>query len=811
MPADALITALANWLMETSWQVAVLVVVIATLQRIFGRWMSPGARYAMWMLVAVRLAIPLLPASPSSVYNLLSAPSAAPSAIQETDGRWTVTVSVESPEQGRVTQSSAPRPAAAAISPWRWRQTTTAVWLAVAGALGMRMLVQMRRIRRIVAGASEASVGAILLECQQGLRLRRNVRVLESRAVLSPAVFGLWQASILLPDGLTRQLTPEQLRLVILHELVHIRRLDHWTHRALLMLQVIHWFNPAVYFAFSRCQLEREVACDEAVLRHTGARQSEVYGQTLLDLSARIPHGAALTHVPAMAEGRQQLRRRIQMIASGSTTYRRSALLAGMVIAVTAMAFVTRAQLPSPAGGETGNVVTPPTAAVASAGAAADRDRLVAEILAKPIPELRLEGSPFEEVIDFLRDTSGANLFVNWKALEAAGVQRKTPITCRLRNVSFRKALGTVLDLAGAPKARLAFDVNEGVIMIGTADSLEGPPTTRVYDVTALLIDDNSDSKTPAELLARKKQSIEEIATLIRETVKADKWIDKDPAAKGTIRSSPDNQQLVITQTLAAHEAIRSLLDQLRETLGVQVTVECRFICLDPTELPKDLRRALEQSIGQPNAAAAYLSSEQVAALIKAAQLTPIGSLATAPRVTVFNGRAAKVYVKTLTPYVSAFTVGTDASGQAEYRPVISEAGEGITLSLRANVSADRKYVVLYLHPLLSQLTALETIPWSGNAAAGQNLTVQKPRIETSELETLASVPDKGTLLLGGLAEVRMDGGKTLLRRPTTTPTKGQQPSADGKWLPVFMLVKPTTIVQLQTAQPQHPLLPAQP
>src|SRR5690242_12062700 len=65
------------------------------------------------------------------------------------------------------------------------------------------------------------------------------------------------------------------------------------------------------------------------------------------------------------------------------------------------------------------------------------------------IPEVPFNGVGFTEAIDFLRDVSGANITVNWKALEEAGISKDTPVNVRLHNVSLRKAMETVLSEAG--------------------------------------------------------------------------------------------------------------------------------------------------------------------------------------------------------------------------------------------------------------------------------------------------------------------------------------------------------------------------
>lgn len=104
------------------------------------------------------------------------------------------------------------------------------------------------------------------------------------------------------------------------------------------------------------------------------------------------------------------------------------------------------------------------------------------------LPEVKFDGVAFTDAVDFLRDVSGANLTVNWKALEEAGITKDTPVTVRLRSVSLRKALDMVLQEAGGGD-KLAYDLDQGVISITTRELADGRMYTRVYPVQDLIMD----------------------------------------------------------------------------------------------------------------------------------------------------------------------------------------------------------------------------------------------------------------------------------------------------------------------------------
>ena len=90
----------------------------------------------------------------------------------------------------------------------------------------------------------------------------------------------------------------------------------------------------------------------------------------------------------------------------------------------------------------------------------------------KRLVELRVDGIAFTDIIDFLRDVTGANIAVDWKTLKTAGIEKTTPITLKLRDVKFSKALSLILDNAGGENVRLGYIVDEGVIEISTVEAL---------------------------------------------------------------------------------------------------------------------------------------------------------------------------------------------------------------------------------------------------------------------------------------------------------------------------------------------------
>ena len=120
----------------------------------------------------------------------------------------------------------------------------------------------------------------------------------------------------------------------------------------------------------------------------------------------------------------------------------------------------------------------------------------VALALRTNMPQLNVKDAPLEKVIDRLRDFSGGNIVVNWKALEEAGVTKESPITLTVADVSLRRALNLVLDEAGGT-ADLAIMVDNSVIRITSQAEADKHMVTVIYPVGDLILPKNTTLNVP--------------------------------------------------------------------------------------------------------------------------------------------------------------------------------------------------------------------------------------------------------------------------------------------------------------------------
>jgi type II secretory pathway component GspD/PulD (secretin) len=344
----------------------------------------------------------------------------------------------------------------------------------------------------------------------------------------------------------------------------------------------------------------------------------------------------------------------------------------------------------------------------------------------------------------------------------------------------------------------------------------------------------------------------------IMQTISPNSWYDlsdQTPPPEGQITFYPQDvpKKMTVINTPEVHQQIEKLLDQLRKSLGHEVSIEARFLVVSQnfleaigldldivwrpggkwgvitidqdslvaaapdtaTRVPGSMggsaqNPALSLTAGYGTA----LDDLQVSLLLQATQARTDTKALSAPKVTVMSGEGASF---TITDYVAyalpqTQTTGTVGTGVGTATTLqgtannISAMPIGSTLSITPTITKDKKYVLLNIVSQqidLLRMRTLQVTSTNPNTTAGAPPTVTTPvtvpETETSNVATRVSVPDRGTLLLGGhklTAKVDKEVGVPILSK---IPILGRLFSnrstiQDEKIL--LILVKPTIILQ---------------
>jgi TonB family protein len=254
-----------SFLIATSLK-ATVVLAAAFLVVLVLRRSTASARYFVWTSgLAVLLAIPLLSVSlrpwnvPLRTAPVVRAPSAA-------------AVAQSAPE------------AVAPVHPARFLEWLVPIWLFGAAALMLRIGAGHLRIRRSLRRA-ETVDEPLISELSAQLGLRRTVELRRSAETEVPLSYGINRPVVVLP-GESVEWGSERMRVVLLHELIHVKRLDALFCLIAQFSCAAYWFHPLAWLALARFRREQEQSCDDAVVI-AGTKQS-VYAEHLVDLARAI-------------------------------------------------------------------------------------------------------------------------------------------------------------------------------------------------------------------------------------------------------------------------------------------------------------------------------------------------------------------------------------------------------------------------------------------------------------------------------------------------------------------------------------------
>jgi beta-lactamase regulating signal transducer with metallopeptidase domain len=193
----------------------------------------------------------------------------------------------------------------------RWSFAIAAVWLIVSLVRGVKLAMSAVRLRGIWKRAVPVE------GCEEVLSAAgfRGVELCTSSDVDRPSVIGFFSPRILIPEELFARLTTAEFGQIVLHEVGHLRRADDWINLFQKLSLVVFPLNPVLIWIERRLCLERELACDDDVLRLTKAPKA--YATCLTNLAEQRLGRRATALSLGVWEKRSELARRVHSILRG--------------------------------------------------------------------------------------------------------------------------------------------------------------------------------------------------------------------------------------------------------------------------------------------------------------------------------------------------------------------------------------------------------------------------------------------------------------------------------------------------------------
>ena len=346
-------------LLELTLPMALVIAVLLAAGPLLGRRFTAKWRYWAWLLIAVRLLLPIGITLPQPVVTLPqprgeitypvsreepapTEPAPAGDPIQvvpgaaENDPYQQIESGMTAPTGP---SAETPKPAEPAITPtpagtrsipvmeavgWCWAAGTALFLLWQLGSY-LALRAKLSRSRRPLTDEAILAV----LERESAAAGRQKPLPVYTAAVGSPMIVGAIKPTLLLPE---MELTAEQLSLVFRHELIHYRRRDIWYKLLLMLANAIHWFNPMVWLMVYAADRDLELSCDEAVVAGRDEAYREEYGRCLLAV-VRAGMSRRTLFTTNFYSGKKTLKNRLATIFDTTKKHRGTLALAALLLA----------------------------------------------------------------------------------------------------------------------------------------------------------------------------------------------------------------------------------------------------------------------------------------------------------------------------------------------------------------------------------------------------------------------------------------------------------------------------------------------
>jgi beta-lactamase regulating signal transducer with metallopeptidase domain len=229
------------------------------------------------------------------------------------------------------------------VESWSWRQRIVATW--AVGALfvfasWLRAVYELRLLKRNSAIVDEDDLIGLLAAVRRELGVTSRIELRVACEALPPMTWGVFRHVILLPAQV-REWSLARRRLVLEHEMAHVKRRDGLGQVLSQSACILYWFNPLVWYSARRLHVECERACDDAVLR-LGVEAAD-YADHLVGIARGLNSGFVRTAF-SMAHP-SQLKSRVLAILDAGIRRRRLSFSAGIVLAAAGVLILSAAAI----------------------------------------------------------------------------------------------------------------------------------------------------------------------------------------------------------------------------------------------------------------------------------------------------------------------------------------------------------------------------------------------------------------------------------------------------------------------------------
>ena len=297
------------------WQSSILIVILLFLDFLLHKKVRAVFRYWLWMLILIKLVLPVSLWSPVSIGKVIDRPKTALTNIAANRtpvGSDITNIQTVNKPLYNISSSIPVNNTPTVIL--TWQAVIFILWLVIVITMLLLLIQRAIFVFELVRHASEVNdwMRNMLHLCSKEMGINKKIDLKISPYATSPAVCGLFHPIILIPDELDSNLESSDFKVVLTHELAHIKRGDLWLNLFQILFQIAYFYNPLVWLANWVIRRVREQAVDETVQVALG-KNARQYPETLLNVAKLVLQRPIFSlRLTGVVESRNALKGRIK-------------------------------------------------------------------------------------------------------------------------------------------------------------------------------------------------------------------------------------------------------------------------------------------------------------------------------------------------------------------------------------------------------------------------------------------------------------------------------------------------------------------
>lgn len=347
-----------RYLLETSIIGSFLVLIILLLRFIFKNKIKKSIIYYLWIILIIKLLIPIGPESKLSIFNLVNIKNLNYETVNNVDTNNNILsqnnelneINTTIQEENTSTNEEINNNSNIKINSNEeitdlkkkdknsLEKVLFLIWISVTSIILLLKLMIYIRFKKSINNEYKNNLNyKYNIDISKELKLlniKRNIKVIVTDKSVTPSLIGIINPKILIPKMILNDIEENQLRYIILHELCHYKRKDIFILWLSIFASSINWFNPIINLGMKIMKEDCELACDEMVLGNIKDSEKLYYGKTIINIIEEISIKNKMIGTTSIITSKKSIKERIKLIARNKKFSFKNIILGIVIIIV---------------------------------------------------------------------------------------------------------------------------------------------------------------------------------------------------------------------------------------------------------------------------------------------------------------------------------------------------------------------------------------------------------------------------------------------------------------------------------------------